>query len=184
MVLALDSAQYDCLAWDWGGGPIVYSWYATRGRLAWDSLFRVKWYAPESSGYALLRCTVTDQEGLKTSDSIVIRVSRRTTVLMDYWGAVKAGTFRVWHESLSAGYEVEAFFAVDTPAVSVLVFDQANYGYWLQRQPCETLVSRIRVREDSLRFSLRTSDVYAFVLENSDERRDKDLHFVLKKRTP
>lgn len=118
------------------------------------------------------------------SDSTVVRVSRKTTTLMDYWGAVKAGEFRVWHESLDTGYEIQGLFAADTPRVSVLVFDRANYALWLRRQPCDTLAYRLRVREDSFRFSLRATDWYSFVLDNTYESRDKDIHFVLKKRTP
>ncbi|MEO0082736.1 MAG: hypothetical protein ABIL25_10705, partial [candidate division WOR-3 bacterium] len=171
VVNAVDSAVYDCAAWDWGNRPISYDWSCSRGLLAWDSAFRVKWYSPESSGPATLRCLVQDQDGLTAYDSVLIRVRRVRRTVIDYSGAVKTGDFRSWWDTLRIGYEVEGRFVVDTS--SLLVLDDSNFNRWVARQNYSALVERRGVQNDSFRFFVSATGQFHFVVDNTDEKRDR-----------
>jgi hypothetical protein len=184
VVNALDSAVYDCNAWDWGNGPITYDWSCSRGNLAWDSAFRVKWYAPESSGPAAVKVAVTDLDNLTTRDSIAVRVARLKTTLVDYDGAVKAGEFREWRDSLRLGYELDGRFAVDTSRVAFFVLDDTNYLRWQNNQAYEPLVVRLRARADSFDTVVPSTRYYHFVLDNTAENLDKSLYLFIRKTTP
>jgi len=184
VVTALDSATYDCNAWDWNSKRITYAWSASRGELAWGFGFRVRWYAPESSGPAQVSCVVTNADGFVNSETLVLRVKSLKKTIMDFNGAVKAGEFREWRDSLRAGYRLEGRFAVDTPRVSFLVLDSANYLQWRGDQAYEPLVARFGVKSDSFDTVVPAGLRYYFILDNRNEDTDKGFHLFVRKTTP
>jgi len=184
LVPANDSADYVCYAWDWGLRPIEYDWSCDRGVLGWDSANWVRWHAPESSGPAVIRASVIDEDGLVTTDSQVVEVTEVKTVVIQYWGAVKALEFREWRDSLRIGYEIEGTFSADT-GVSFLVLDDSNYQRWLVRQTYQALVSLQNVvRADSFDTVVGRVGWYNLVIDNRSEKRDRTFGLFVLKTTP
>ncbi len=184
VVSANDSATYACNAWDWGLGPIRFHWSCSHGKLAWDSVPSVKWYAPESSGPAVIRVVVTDEDQLAVSDSVDVLVTKVTTTLINFGGAIKAGHFREWQDSLRLGYALEGNFLVDTNLVSFLVLDDSNYWRWVNSQTYECLVARLFTRADTFDTVVPGTDVYHMVLDNSFGKLEKDFWLFVKTTTP
>jgi len=184
VVNANDSAIYECEAWDWGLGPVYFHWSCSKGNLAWDSFSLVKWFAPESSGPAVIWVNVTDEDGNSTADSVNLRVAQVKTVLINYSGAVKPGLFRFWQDSLRLGRTVRGSFSVDTNLVSFLILNDTNYRRWVNNQSYEYLVARLFAEEDSFAAAVPNSGIYYFVLDNSYGKMEKVFNLFVEEVTP
>jgi len=68
-----DTTLINCSASDPDGDSLIFNWSAASGILESDSAQAV-WQAPDSSGYFLIKCTVSDLFGGVASDSILIVV--------------------------------------------------------------------------------------------------------------
>jgi len=181
---ANDTSDYACDAWDWGLKPIKYAWSCDRGRFGWDSTNWVRWYAPESSGPAIIRAWVTDLDSNVTRDSIEVEVQPVTSLVISYSGAVKANDFRAWRDSLRMAYEVRGTFVTDT-GVSFLVLDDSNYLRWLGRLTYQALVSLSRVEWlDTFDTVVSSTGWYNLVVDNRDEKRDRTFTLVIHKTSP
>ncbi len=188
-VAAGDSALYECRAWDqgeWDQNPIEYTWDATRGLIvpARESYARSQamWYAPESSGKGWVKVRVSDSEGFVTSDSIAVETRKRTVSSLAVYGAVKAGQYRVWHDSLRFSHLARGWVSVDTNDVSFRILDLPNYDLWQSGGQYEALLELERVEEDSIIVDVVTTGSYHLVLDNRHGKIEKQftLRFVVK----
>ncbi len=184
IVPANDSTDYQCDAWDWNLEPITYAWSCDRGRLGWDSVNLVRWYAPESSGPAVVRGWVTDRDNNVTIDSVVVKVTKVTGTVLSYAGAVRADGFRSWRDSLRLGYRIKGTFSADTGRIGFLVLDDSNFQRWLGRLTYEALVSRTNAEEDSFDTVVGGTAWYNIVVDNRSDKLDKGITLFVQKTTP
>ena len=190
-VAAGDSVLYECRAWDrgeWEPNPIEYIWEATKGMIvpARQSYSRSQamWYAPESSGKGWVKVRVSDKDGFVTSDSITVEVRQRTVSSLAADGAVKAGQYRLWHDSLRFGHLARGWVSVDTNDVSFRILDQPNYDRWRSGEQYEALFEIERVEEDSIIVDIATTGWYHLVLDNRPGKIEKRFTLRLVVKTP
>jgi hypothetical protein len=184
LVKALDSAEYSCIAWTRGKHGVVYTWEASRGRLAWDYDTLVKWYAPETSGTASLRVTAVNEWDYNDSDTLLVRVIPVRSTVLSYDGAVKPSSFREWRDSLRAGYLVEGEFRVDTNTVSFFILDSADRVRWAGNDSFDGLVKTKAADEDTFNVVVRNTGWYSMIIDNRSGKVEKGIQVRVYKTTP
>ncbi|MBN2465238.1 PKD domain-containing protein [candidate division WOR-3 bacterium] len=141
-VEARDSADYVCRATDLYPKLLTYSWSQEGGRLGWDWGDSVRWFASDSSGRGFVRVTVTDEDGLSATDSLAITVRAETTGVLFWDGAVKAGKYQAWADTVRTGYKLYGYCGSDTGDIFLLVMDDSNFTRWAAGQAASSLLQR------------------------------------------
>jgi hypothetical protein len=188
-VVANDRVEIESQAWDWGLAPITFEWTSPRGsflRLFEDRTRSVvRWYAPESSGDVTLRLVVTDLDNETATDTFPVTVRKVTTSLINYQGAVKAGLFRDWPESLRVAHRIKGDFAFeDSTLLSFYVLEEADYQRWLARDSFGWLVARESSPADTFSATVPATDWYRVVVDNRAGKVDRTLNLRLTRTTP
>ncbi len=166
-VEARDSADFTCNANDPDLKQLSYSWSQEGGSLGWDWGREVRWFAPESSGRALLRVTVTDEDGLSASDSLDITVRAETTDILNWDGAVKVGQYQAWPGTVLAGYRLFGYSVSDSGKLILRVMDDSSFTEWVAGHPVTPLWDTI-VPDKWISFSvpIDASGLYHIVMDN------------------
>jgi len=189
LAAANDSVELESQAWDWGLAPIAFEWSSPRGRFL--QLFEdrtrsvVRWYAPESSGSVTIRVLVSDLDRETATDSLRVTVRKTTTTLVNYQGAVKAGLFRDWPESLRVGHRVKGDFAFeDSAKLSFYVLEESDFQRWLARDSFGWLVARQSSPADTFSATVPTTGWYRAVVDNRAGKLDRNFTLRLSRTTP
>jgi hypothetical protein len=166
-VEARDSADYTCNASDPDLKQLSYSWLQEGGSLGWDWGKKVRWFAPESSGRGLLQVTVTDEDGLSAVDSLDITVRAETTDILNWDGAVKAGQYQAWPDTVPAGYRLYGYCISDSGSLILRVMDDSSFTEWVAGRPVTPLWDTI-VPDRWAAFALRIEAVgqYHIIMDN------------------
>jgi hypothetical protein len=175
-VRARDSADYWCNASDPDYKQLSYSWTVEGGRLGWNWGRNVRWFAPDSSGEALVRVTVTDEDSLSASDSLTV-VVRAETIGVLFWGAaVKSGDYVEWPDTIRAGYKLYGNIGSDTGSIYFLVMDDSNFNRWVVHEPAVPMLQRLPYLKHSDTFSLSIPafGVYHLIMDNTQGEEDYD----------
>ncbi|MEO0079983.1 MAG: hypothetical protein ABIK44_04840 [candidate division WOR-3 bacterium] len=167
-----DSGKYQCYVWSPRGPAIDYRWECTGGRFAWDWGNITKWYAPESSGKAVLRITVSDTFGASDTDSLVVRVRPLSRTLVNWSGAVKARAYQFFADTIRIGYRLKGQSDSDTTSVYLLLMNHSNFELWRQGQPAEFLEQRPLFVRTPFWETIPATDRYYFVIDNTRSFRD------------
>jgi hypothetical protein len=146
---------------------VSYSWLQEGGRLGWDWGKKVRWFAPESSGRGFLRVTVTNEDGLSAVDSLDITVRAETTDILNWDGAVKAGQYQAWPDSVRAGHELYGYCLSDSGKLVLRVMDDSSFTKWVAGHTVIPLWDTI-VPAKWTAFSLRiaASGLYHIIMDN------------------
>ena len=186
-VSARDSAGYTCQASDPEGQSLQYSWSCSRGEIARESANTMVWRTPSASDTARIFVTVRDDSGSVT-DSARVRVMKDTAVFIQWWdGAVKAGEFTSWRDSVVAGDTIHGWTGTvaDTFGnVYVMVLDESNFQRWVQHQTPQILLRRVAYRADTFSLGIGTTDRYRIVLDNTENETDYDYWMYVVKVSP
>jgi len=166
-VEARDTADYTCNATDPDLKQLSYLWSQEGGRLGWDWGKRVRWFAPESSGRAFLRVTVTDEDGLSTDDSLDIVVRADTTDILNWDGAVKAGQYQQWPDTVLAGYRLYGYCVSDSGSLILKVMDDSSFTAWVAGRPVTPLWDTIVPDKwTAFTVSIDVSGLYHIIMDN------------------
>jgi len=171
-VRARDSADYLCNATDPDWKQLSYSWSAERGRLGWSWGKSVRWFAPDSSGRALVRVTVSDEDGLSAQDSLVVTVRAETLGVLFWDGAVKAGNFRAWPDTIREGYKLYGRCGSDTGDIFLMVMDDSNFTSWVAGQPAVPMLQRLPYDRDTFSVWIRRFGLYHLIMDNTQGAKD------------
>ena len=139
-VEARDSSFYLCNVSNFDLQQFSYVWSGSVGRLGWNWGRYVLWFAPESSGRAVVRVTVTNENGLSAVDSLAVTVRAETAGMLFWDGAVKAGHHQEWSDSLRSGYELYGYCGSDSGRLTLMIMDDSNFGKWVAGQPAVSLL--------------------------------------------
>jgi hypothetical protein len=166
-VEARDSVDYTCNASDPDLKQISYSWSHDGGSLGWNWGKEVRWFAPESSGDGVIRVTVTDEDGLTASDSIIVVVRAETTGVLFCDASVKAGDFVSWSDTVRAGYELYGYCGSDKGEIRLVVMDDSSFAKWVSGQDPVRLLDQSPY--DTNTFSVQISELglYHIVMDNT-----------------
>jgi hypothetical protein len=172
-VEARDSIDYTCNAIDPNLSPLSFSWSQEGGRLGWDWGRSARWFAPESSGTGLIRVTVTNEDGLSASDSLVLTVRAETADVLFWDAAVKAGDFQSWADTVRAGYRIYGSCGSDSGRLHLKVMDDSNFTRWANGQSATPLRDSI-MSDKGANFSVRINapGLYHIIIDNKHGARD------------
>ncbi len=171
-VVALDSSYFECQVGVPAIGPLRFEWWGSRGRWARNDLPRVVWYAPESSGAALIRVKVTDGKGRETVDSLEVSITSRKVVFIRWEGMVKAGEWLFFADSCRVNYRLYGRASADTGSMYLIFLNMENFVRWCNNESYEF---RIRRRANDVRpfyDTISESDFYYLILDNTLSSRD------------
>lgn len=184
-VEARDSADYVCRATDLYPKQLVYSWLQQGGRLGWDWGDSVRWFAPDFSGRGLVRVTVTDEDGLSASDSIVITVRAETAGVLFWDGAVKRGEYRAWSDTVRAGYKLYGYCGSDTGDIFLLVMDDSNFTRWAAGQSANSLLQRSPWNtKDTFSVRVEVAGLHHIITDNTRGAEDHNFWLYIWKAGP
>jgi hypothetical protein len=184
-VEARDSVDYTCDASDPDFKQLSYSWAQEGGRLGWNWGKEVRWFAPDSSGRAVVRVTVTDEDGLTASDSLAVTVRAETTGVLFWDAAVKAGDFQAWSDTVRAGYKVYGYCGSDTGNAYLMVMDDTNFNRWVAGEPAVSLLRRSPWNSrDTFSVWIGTFGLFHLVMDNSDGTKDCNYYLYVWKAGP
>ncbi len=163
----MDSVDYTCNATDPDLKQLSYSWSQEGGSLGWDWGKKVRWFAPESSGRGFLRVTVTDEDGLSAVDSLDITVRAETTDILNWDGAVKAGQYQAWPDTVLAGYELYGYSVSDSGKLVLRVMDDSSFAEWVAGHAVTPLWDTI-MPDKWTAFSVRidSAGLYHIIVDN------------------
>jgi hypothetical protein len=184
-VRARDSAGYTCNASDPNLEPLSYSWSQEGGRLGWDWGKTVRWLAPESSGQSIIRVTVTNEDGLSASDSLRVTVRAETAGVLFWDGAVKAGDFQAWSDTVRPGYETYGYCGSDSGKLFLMVMDDSSFTNWVAGQPPVWLL-RETASDKGNAFSVRIGalGLYHIIMDNKEGTADYNYYLYVWKAGP
>jgi hypothetical protein len=178
VIRARDSAWFACNAYDPQAVVLEYAWQVTEGRLGWSWGRYTHWFAPDTSSEAVLHVTVTDNEGLKASETLTICVLAETLGVMFWDGAVKAHGHASWPDTVRARYRLfgKSGAMADTSGdVFLMLMDDTNYTKWTRGEPALALKRVIAYKADTFSAVVPDSGVYRLVIDNTE--RGEDYHF-------
>lgn len=181
---AQESTWYRCEVEGKGRSGLTFEWWCTGGRLLDIRGDSVKWRAPDSSGIAILGVDVSDQEGRKARDSLVVSVKPRVVVFAYWEGAVKGRSYAFCADTALAGYRLSGQSWSDTRNVYLLFLDEDNFGRWQRQEEPEFLIQRFA--DDSRPFydTIPTSGVYYLVLDNGRNLVDANFRVEIRLTSP
>ena len=107
-----------CLAQDYDGDVLSFSWQSSSGDFVGDGSY-VTWIAPDSQGIHSVSCTVTDGRGGEVSESIEILVIDFIQMDVNYVVSTRAGSWLI-----DPFGNKETFISVDRP---IEVYDDHVY---------------------------------------------------------
>lgn len=157
---------------------MAFVWLVTRGRLAWDKGYRIRWYAPETSGTDTFVVVVTDSLQQADSDTLVVKVVKRTGVFVATDGGLKPGGRAYFSDSIRAGYVLNGSTWSDTGVLFLLV-DSANFDLWLRGQPYQWRIRRPAWDTRSFADTVARTGRYYAVVENLHNDRERSFRLDL-----
>jgi hypothetical protein len=184
-VEARDSVDYACGASDPDLKQLSYSWTQEGGRLGWNWGKEVRWFAPDSSGRAVVRVTVMDEDGLTASDSLSVTVRAETTGVLFWDATVKAGDFQAWSDTVRAGYKVYGYCGSDTGNTYLMVMDDTNFTKWVAGEPAVSLLRRSPWNtRDTFSIWIGSFGLLHLIVDNSDGLKDCNYYLYVWKAGP
>lgn len=172
-VEARDSVDYTCYATDPDLKQLSYTWSQEGGSLGWDWGKSVRWFAPESSGKAAIRVTVTDEDDLTANETLRVTVRAETVDVLFWDAAVKAGEFDAWSDTVRAGYKLYGYCGSDTGDIFLTVMDDANFAKWVAGQAAVSLLRRRPYdTRDAFSVQIGTLGLYHVVMDNTQGTED------------
>lgn len=176
-----DSAEYRCVAS--GDGPLSFVWQVSRGRLAWSQGYRVRWYAPESSGIDTFVVAVTDSLQQSVSETLVVKVAKRTAVFVSADGGLKPNGHAYFSDSIRAGYVLNGWTWSDT-GVTFMFLDSSNFVLWLDGQRYECRIRRPAWDTRSFADTIEMRGRYYAVVDNVSSRVERSYRLNLTVTSP
>lgn len=181
-----DSIWFFCEAETPVAEPLIFHWSCTRGRLIEKSQKlkvkkgergarcedSVKWFAPDSSGRAVIRVTVVDSRPDSVSDSLVVTVNPLVRSFISWDGAVKAGGYFFWSDSAWAGYRLSGACASDSTPTYLIFMDESNFPKWREGKPYEYLIRRLAYNRSPFYDTISQSGRYYLVIDNIRSSKD------------
>jgi hypothetical protein len=183
-VKSRDSADYTCNASDPDWKLLTYSWSSVGGSLGWNWGRSVRWFAPESSGEALVRVTVSDEDGLTATDSFTVAVRAETLGVLFWDGAVKAGDFRAWPDTVRTGYKLYGRCGSDAGDIFLMVMDDTNFTKWVAGQPAVPLLQRLPYQKDTFSVRIPAFGQYYLIMDNTQGAEDYNYYLNVWKAGP
>ncbi len=171
-VEARDSADYNCKATDPDWQELAYAWSQEGGSLGWDWGESVRWYAPESSGRGVIRVTVTDEDGLTATDSLLVAVRAETVSVLSWDASAKAGSYWSWRDSIRAGYKLYGRCGSDTGDIFLMVMNDSNFAKWAAGEPAVPLLRRLPYLKDTFSLRIGALGLYYLVVDNTEGAED------------
>jgi hypothetical protein len=175
-VEARDTAGFKCKAEDPNLEPLSYSWSQEGGSLAWDWGDSVRWFAPESSGKAVIRVTVTNEDGLSASDSLSLTVRAETVTVLFWDAAVKAGEYDSWADTVRAGYTLYGLCGSDSRNISLKAMDDSNFAKWVAGQGAVFLLDKPPYDTHAFSVPIGAFGVYHLVIDNQHGLEDGNFY--------
>jgi hypothetical protein len=183
-ISAGDSVDFLCDASDPEGQPLDFAWSASDGLLLWDWGNTVRWVTPDSADTVRMSVTVTDDQGVSVEDSFEVIV-RPDTVGLFFWdGAVKAGYYVSWPDTIKAGYKLYGYCGSDTGEIFLLVMDDTNYTRWRVGEPSVALLQRMPYLKDTFSLRITATGLYYIVMDNRQGAEDYDYWLWVRKAGP
>ena len=170
-----DSVDYTCVASDPESKPLDYSWTATRGSLRFTWSRMARWFPPDSAGYDTLCVVVTDGGDSVVTESVFVSVLHDTTTMVWWDGAVRAGAYREWSDSVEAGFKIagRSTTVSDTSTqVYLSIYQENEFQEWLEGQPAQALFHRLAYESDSFAVPVTATDRYHVVIDNTASSSD------------
>lgn len=143
-----------------------FSWWCTRGRLVSASGDSVQWFAPESSGTAIVGVEVVDQKGKKARDSLIVVVKPRVVFFASWEGTVKGESYLFCADSAREGYRLSGQSYADARNLYLFLFDELNFLRWQNHEEAEFLIRRFVDDTSPFYDTIPTTGVYYLVLDN------------------
>ncbi|MGQ9677727.1 MAG: hypothetical protein ACUVUD_00385 [bacterium] len=165
-VTVQDSSWYKCEVAAPGFPQLLFSWWCTRGQLVSTSGDSVQWFAPESSGIAIVGVEVEGQRGEKVRDSLIVVVMPRVLVFASWEGAVKGGSYVFCADSALQGYRLSGRSFADSRNLYLFLFDELNFLRWQNNEEFEFLIRRFVDDSSPFYDTIPTTGVYYLVLDN------------------
>jgi len=170
-----DSIDYTCVASDPESKPLDYTWTTTRGslRFAWSRMAR--WFPPDSAGYDTLCVVVTDGGDSAVTESLFVTVLHDTTTIVWWDGAVRAGAYREWSDSVRVGFKIagRSTTVSDTSGqVFLSVYRESEFQAWVEGRAAQPLFHRLAYEADSFAVNVAETDRYHVVLDNTERGSD------------
>lgn len=165
-VIVQESTWYKCEVALPEISGLRFSWWCTRGRLG--SVFgdSVEWFAPESSGTAIVGVEVVDQKGKKARDSLIVVVKPRVVVFASWEGAVKGESYFFCADSAWGGYRLSGQSFADARNLCLYLFDGLNFLRWQNHEEAAFLIRRFVDDTSPFYDTIPATGVYYLVLDN------------------
>lgn len=181
--MARESVDYTCNASDPNLEQLSYLWSEEGGSLGWDWGKTTRWFAPESSGSGVIRVTVTNTDGLSTSDSFPVTVRAETTGILFWDAAVKAGDFQSWTDTVRAGYKLYGYCGSDSGNIHLKVMDDSTFMKWVAGQTVVPLLDQ-RTHDTTFSVGIRAFGVYHLIMDNKHGAKDYNYYIDVWKAGP
>jgi len=166
-VEAGDSADYTCEASDPELKQLSYAWSNDCGRLGWSWGDSVRWFAPESSGDAVIRVTVSDEDGLTAEDSLAVTIRAETAGVLFWDAAVKAGDFQSWSYTMRAGYVLYGNCGSEEGEIYLKVMDDTNFAKWVAGQPSVAMIQQRPHEVSAFSVPIAALGLYHLIMDNT-----------------
>lgn len=166
-----DSADYTCWASDPESKPLDYSWTATRGSLRFTWSRMARWFPPDSAGTDTLCVVVTDGGDSAVTESVFVSVLHDTTTFIWWDGAVRAGAYREWPDSVQAGFTIagRSTTVSDTlTQVFLSIYRESEFQAWVEGRSAQALFHRLAYQADSFAVPVTVTDRYHVVIDNTE----------------
>ena len=183
-VEARDSAYYLCNVSNFDLQQLSYAWSQDVGRLGWNWGRYVLWFAPESSGRAAVRVTVTNEDGLSAVDSLTVTVRAETAEVLFRDAAVKAGDFQSWADTVRAGYELYGHCGSDTGEIFLMVMDDSNFTKWAAGQAAVSLFQSRLWDTNTFSVPISAFGLYHLIMDNTHGAEDYSYYVYVWKAGP
>lgn len=180
VVSVRDSVWVFCDAETPAVGPLIFRWKCTKGTLTFPPIVAnrergtdsVKWFAPESSGSAVISVTVVDSRPDSVTDSLIITVSPLVRNFINWDGAVKAGGHFSWGDSCWAGYRLSGWSWSESLPTYLIFMSAVNFQKWQRGEPYEYLIRRPAYNVNPFYDTIPQTGIYYLVIDNSGSMKD------------
>ncbi len=175
-VTVRDSAWFRCEV-DGVVPPLTFQWLCNKGRLreVEDSRDSVQWFAPDSSGGAVINVMIVDSQGKSARDSLVVTINPLVKSFINWDGAVKSGGYFFWGDSGWQGYRLAGWSSGDTGTTYLLFMDEVNFLKWREGASYQYLIRRWAYNRSPFYDTLPATGLYYLVIDNI--RNNKDCNF-------
>lgn len=171
-VAAKDSVWFKCLMENPGAGGLNFSWWCSKGRFADGTGDSVKWFAPESSGSALVSVRANDLNGDSAVDSLSVTITTRKVNFVNWDGAVKAGASVFFSDSAWAGYRLNGTTTADTGNIFLIFFDSINFERWRRGESYQFRIKQPAYKTSPFYDTIPETGIYYLVLDNKNNFND------------